>query len=159
MEIFDIGKNSELQKFTGKVTWVRMVQLNKYDKWSLNFYPDRESLDRIRDLQAEGIKNVVKKDDDGYFLQISRPSTVEFRKGVKTPVTQPRVTHSDGRSMEDVAIGNMSSGVVTCEVYSHAVPNSEKRAKAMRLYGLEVTDLVPFVSDKEASQPWNGQTS
>jgi len=156
-EMFEKGQNSEMMKFKGKVSWVRGVQPNKFDRWSLNLHPDATSLEVIRDLQAEGVKNVIKKDEDGYYLQISRPTTVEMRKGYKQPVTPPILRREDGSSLEGVAIGNGSDAVVTCEVYSHPVPNSEKRAKAMRWYALDVVDLIPF--DRPEDNAWNGQTS
>lgn len=159
-DIYVRGMNSTDIKLKGKLSWVRGVQPNKFDKWSVTLHPDAESLEVIRKLQAEGIKNQVKVDDDGYYLQISRPTTVELRKGVKTPVSPPVITNADGSPMEGVAIGNSSDGIVTCEVYSHPVPNTDKRAKAMRWYGVEVTNLIPFEmnKDKETSG-WDGKTS
>lgn len=152
--MFTRGMNSEDVLLKGKVSWVRMVQPNKYDKWSLTLHPDTESLNIIRDLQGDGVKNVVKKDDDGqYFLQISRPTTVELRKGVKQAVTPPIITHLDGRPMEGVAIGNGTDGTVIVEVYSHPVPNTEKRAKAMRLSGLKIENLVPFEIKEDYGNP------
>lgn len=156
-EMFTKGQNSEDVKLKGKVSWVRGVQPNKFDRWSLNLHPDTASLERIRELQAEGVKNVIKKDEDGYYLQISRPTTVEMRKGYKQPVTPPIIRGKDGASMEGVAIGNGSDAIVTVEVYSHPVPNTDKRAKAMRWLELDVVDLIPFERPEESA--WNGQTS
>ncbi len=139
------GKNSDDLKLKGKVSWVRLREPNKFDKWSLNIHPDAESLEQFRELQAEGVKNQIKKDDDGYYFQISRPVTIELRRGVKTPVTEPWIKDKDGNEFEG-NVGNGSEGIVHCEVYSHPVPNTEKRAKAIRLMGLEITDLIPFES-------------
>lgn len=159
-ELFVKGMQSEEMTFKGKLSWVRMVQPNKFDKWSLTLHPDAESLKKISVLQKEGIKNQLKIDDDGNYLQISRPTTIELRRGVKTPVSQPVITNSDGSPMEGVAVGNGSDGIVTCEVYSHPVPNTDKRAKAMRLLSLEVTNLIPFEMSKPGETAgWNGQTS
>lgn len=154
MNSFTRGQNSYDVELKGKVSWVRMVQPNKYDKWSLTLHPDTESLNIIRDLQAEGVKNVIKKDDDNqYYLQISRPTTVELRKGVKSGVTPPIITDMDGRPMEGMAIGNGTDGTVICEVYSHPVPNSDKRAKALRLAGLKIENLVPFNIQTDYGNP------
>jgi hypothetical protein len=143
---FDRGINSEILELQGKLMYCRVVELNKYGKWSLDFYPDAPSLERLRRLQAEGIKNVMKLDDEGqYHIQISRPATVEFQKGVVQSVAPPKVRDKDKQPLPDnIRIGNGSDGKVAVEVYTHRVPNSEKRAKAMRLYGVEVTNLVPF---------------
>jgi hypothetical protein len=156
-EFYVRGQNSVDVKLKGKLSWVRGTQPNKFEKWSLNLHPDAESLAIFRDLQVDGVKNQLKKDDDGLYFQISRPTFVEFRKGVKTPVAPPVITHADGRSMDGVSIGNGSDGVVTCEVYTHPVPNTEKRAKAMRWLSLEVTDLVPFETKQDGG--WDGKTS
>lgn len=148
--MFVKGKNSELVKFKGKFTYVYYKGLNKFDKWSLEFYPDRDSLDRIRDLQAEGVKNVIKKNDDNeYHVQISRLPFVEFVKGQKESVQPPTITF-EGKPF-DGGIGNGSDGTCICEVYSHKVPSSDtKRAKAMRWYGLEIENLVPFEMPAQA---------
>lgn len=148
---FDKGQNSTLMDFKGKVMWCRLVDLNRYGKWSLDLYPDHDSLEKLRELQAEGVKNVIKKDDDGYHLQISRPPTVEFQKGVVQSVTPPRIRDKDKQPLPaNVLIGNGSDGTVTVEVYTHRVPNSEKRAKAMRLYGVTLDNLIPFETTEES---------
>lgn len=156
---FHKGANSEVIFLNGKVSWVRHITPNKFDKWSCQFYPDAESLERLRELQAEGIKNVIKKDDDGYNLQLSRPTFVEFRKGVKQGVTPPVITDMEGKPMEGISIGNGTDATVVCEVYSHRVPNSEKRAKAIRWMGLKIQNLVPFNPNSDYSNPEVGATA
>lgn len=151
--------NSEVVLFHGKVGWVRHIMPNKFDKWSCQFWPDTESLERIRELQAEGVKNVIKKDDDGYNLQLSRPTTVEFRKGVKQGVTPPLITDMDGKPLENLAIGNGTDAVVVCEKYTHRVPNSEKRATAIRWMGLKIENLVPFNVDSDYTNPELAETA
>jgi len=161
---FDRGVNSTIMELKGKFMYCRVVELNKYGKWSLDFYPDPESLEKLRRLQAEGIKNVIKLDDDGqYHVQISRPPTIELQKGQMQSVTPVKVRDKDKQPLPDnIRIGNGSEGKVAVEVYTHRVPNSEKRAKAMRLYGVEVENLVPFEvtvegfdAESEAAQtPW-----
>lgn len=161
---FDRGVNSTIQELKGKLMWVRCNDLNKYGKWSLDLYPDQESLEVLRRLQAEGIKNVIKLDDEGqYHIQISRPAELELQKGTKISVAPPKLRMQDRSPLpENIRIGNGSDGVVAVEVYTHRVPNSDKRAKAMRLYGVEVHNLVPFevtdegfdVESEAAQQVW-----
>lgn len=148
---FDRGVNSSIMELKGKLMWCRLVELNKYGKWSLDLFPDTESLEKLRRLQAEGIKNVIKLDDEGsYHVQISRPAQIEFQKGHFQSVTPPKLRDKDKQPLPDnVRIGNGSDGVVAVEVYTHRVPNSEKRAKAMRLYGVEVHNLIPFEVTEE----------
>src|SRR5882672_9705437 len=106
MEYFTHGKNSIDQELTGRVTWCRASSLNKFQKWSLNLYPDAASLQILRELKKEGIRNEMKMDDDGFFFQISRPSKIKLKPNVETLVTPPVVTHADGRDMTDVLIGD-----------------------------------------------------
>lgn len=147
---FDRGQGSEIIELKGKLMWVRVNELNKYGKWSLDLYPDTESLEKLRRLQAEGIKNVMKMDDNEYHMQISRPAQIEFQKGTVQSVNPPKIRDKDKQPLPDnIRIGNGSDGIVAVEVYTHRVPNSEKRAKAMRLYGVEVTNLIPFEVTEE----------
>lgn len=155
---FDKGQNSTMVDLKGKLMWCRIVDLNRYGKWSLDLYPDAESLEKLRELQAEGVKNVIKKDDEGYHVQISRPPSLNFGRASEQSVTPPRIRDKDKQPLPaNVLIGNGSDGTVTVEVYTHRVPNSEKRAKAMRLYGVTVENLIPFELTEEA--PTEGGTS
>ena len=140
---FDRSNTSELVNFTGKVRFVQAVDLNKFGKWSIQFYPDTDSLEHLRDLQAQGIKNVMKKDEEGYNIQISRPPSIEFQKGVATPVTAPKVRDKDKNPIDGRSVGDGSDAIVTVELYSYKVPNSERRGKAIRFYGLTINELVP----------------
>lgn len=152
LEPFDRGKNSEILELKGKLMWVRCVDLNKYGKWSLDLYPDADSLEKLRELQADGVKNVIKKDDEGYHVQISRPPTVEFQKGVVQSVTPPKIRDKDKLPLpENIRIGNGSDGIVAVERYKYKLPNSEKRVSAIRLYGIQVMNLVPFELSTEES--------
>src|SRR5476651_1198015 len=65
--------------FQGKAKWVRFDKVNDWGKWTMVLYPNDKSLARIRDLQGEGVKNVIKKDDDGYYTTFSRPNSKLMR--------------------------------------------------------------------------------
>jgi len=149
LQPFDRSNTSELINFTGKIRWVLVVDPNKFGKWSIQFYPNNDSLEHLRELQAQGIKNVMKKDEDGYHMQISRPTSIEFAKGVATPVLPPKVRDKDKQPIDGRSIGDGSDAIVTCEYYSYTVPQSKQRGKAIRLYGLTVNELVP----KEVPEP------
>lgn len=142
-DYFTKGNKSEEIQLKGKVTWVCLHTLNKYEKWSLNYYPDAASLEIFRDLQLMGVKNKLKKDDDGIFFQLSRPSFIELRKGIKTPVTEPWVKDADGNPIDGSIVGDGSDVIITCEKYTHPIPNSEKRDTAIRLMGINVINLIP----------------
>lgn len=148
MTSFTRGKGSEDVYVKGKVSWVKHLTPNQWDKWSVTLHPDAASLEIIRDLQAEGVKNVIKKDEDGYFVQFSRPCTIELRKGVKSGVTPPEVVDTNGSPMDGIAIGNGSDATVKLEVYSHATPTGG-RAKAARWAALRIDNLIPFNRDTD----------
>lgn len=148
MSSFTRGKGSEDVYVSGKISWVRAITPNEWNKWTICLHPDAASLEIIRDLQAQGIKNVIKKDEDGYYVRFSRPCEIELRKGQKTGVTPPEVVNSEGAPMEDVAIGNGSDGTIKLEVYQHGTPGGGK-AKAARWAALRIDNLIPFNRDTD----------
>jgi len=138
---------SNLEDFHGKIKFIHAVNMNKYDKWSVTFYPDSKSLDRIRELQAEGIKNVMKKDDDGYYIQFSREPTKLIR-GKVVAFAAPKVVDRDGQPFDGNKIGWGSDATIRLEVYQHGTPNGGK-AKAARWDSIRVDNLIPFNAEKQ----------
>lgn len=132
----------------GKGSWIRPQVVNQWGKYSMVLHPNAESLEKIRDLQAEGVKNVIGKDDDGYFVRLSRPSEIKIDGKIKGLVP-PEVFGPDGNPLRDVLIGNGSDVTVKMEVYLHKVPASDKKAKAMRWLAIKVNELIPFTPEKD----------
>lgn len=134
----------------GKLKWCKLVQPDmKYGKWSVVVYPNNESLEKIRALQSEGIKNVIKKDDEGYFTTFSRPIE-RTQNSKKVGMAPPIILQADGKTpLVGVAIGNGSDGTVKLEVYQHAVPGGTKKAKAARLYSVRIDNLIPFEKSRD----------
>jgi len=134
----------------GKIKYIHAVNLNKYGDWSITIYPDNASLEVIRDYQAKGFKNVMKKDDDGYFIQFKRPPT-KLMRGKVVAFTAPKVLveKSDGtvEPMDGTKVGWGSDGIVRLEVYQHGTPSGGK-AFACRWDSLKITNLVEFTPDK-----------
>lgn len=139
--------NTEFVYITGKLKWVRVQTPDPWNNWKVTVYPDNPSLDKIRELQAEGVKNVLKKDEDGYFVVFRRPAS-KTMKGKVVGFAPPEVLQKDGTPLRDVLVGNGSDGVVKLEVYSHNTPGGGK-AKAARLLALRVDNLIPFTVDKD----------
>lgn len=144
---FDISSKEELIKFKGKGTWFQVTDINKFGNWSMNLYPDADSLERLRALT---LKNVFKKDDDGYYMQISRQTQIEFTKGVVTMVTPVKLKMKDGSPVTE-RIGDGSDVEVTCALRKFKVPNSERYGNAIRLYGITVENLVPAAPRTETT--------
>ncbi len=136
-----------LTKIEGELDWTRVVNPEEYNgkkHWSTTVHPTRDSLDVIRDLQADGIKNVVKKDDRGYYVKFSRPIQQEKKGKIVKTFQPPIVTDKDGNVIDGMKIGNGSKGVVTLDVYEHAIQGGGK-AKAARLESIQITELVEYV--------------
>lgn len=135
--------------FTGKGKWVRVqIPDPQFKKYSLRLYPDTASLDKFKSLQKEGVKNFLKRDEDGDYFNLSRPSE-KIIKGVLRAFEPPLVLMPDGQTpMRNVNIGNGSDLTVKVQVYSHKTPNG-KDAKAIRLESIRVDNLVPFEARKD----------
>lgn len=146
-------KNSEFVFLKGKVSWVRYITPDeKFGKWSVRLHPDEESLKTLQTLQMEkAIKNQFKKDEDGYYMQFSRPISRKI-KGKEIAMTPPVVLNADGTPMEGVAIGNGSDGIVKLEVYSYPTPTGG-RGYAARWDSLRIDNLIPFNKDTDFPDP------
>lgn len=132
----------------GKCKWAHVTRLNRYDAWSIELWPIQEDLERLRELQAKGMKNTMRKDDDGYNIRFKREPKKEIRLRtgeMKTLIfAPPTVTMSDGSPLpQGVSIGNGSDVTVLLEVYEHATPGGGS-AVAARLDGVRVDNLIPF---------------
>lgn len=138
--------STELIDVQGKLKYVHAVAFNKYDKWSVVFYPNQASLEIIRDLQAQGVKNVMKKDDDGYFIQFSREPT-KLMRGKVIAFTAPKVIDKEGKQFDGNKIGRGSDATIRLEVYQHGTPSGGK-AKAARWDSIRIDNLVPWDPDK-----------
>lgn len=116
-------------------------------EWSVMLRPDQESLMKIMDMQALGVKNKLSKDDTGQHYQISfkRPTqTVNKKTGAVLKTFQaPQVFQADGATILEELVGNGSKGFVKIELYEHNAPGG-KKAHAARLDSVCVTDLVPY---------------
>lgn len=137
-------------KMKGKAAWVRHKKPDeKYNKWSHQFHPDAEALEIIRDLQSKGLKNRLKKNEEGYYTNFGRPSVRE-RRGVKEYLDPPKVLNVDGSEF-DGFVGDGSDVEITLEVYDHAVPGGG-RGIAARWVDMTVLSAVPYTAP-EPSKP------
>jgi hypothetical protein len=132
----------------GKGSWIRTNQTNPWGKWVATIHPTPgEDLEKVRELSAAGVKNVIKKDDDGYFITYSRPSEKEDRMGRKYGLSPVQVVDNTGKPFSDL-IGNGSDVTIKLEVYQHNTPGGGK-AKAARLAAIRVDNLVPYIPDRD----------
>lgn len=145
-------KGSDYVYIKGKVSWVKYVTPDPtYNKWSITIHPDAESVELIRELQTQGVKNQWKKDEDGYYIAFSRPADRKINGkvlGMKPPV----VLNAEGVPMDGVAIGNGSDATVKLEIYQHPTPSGGK-AKAARWESVRIDNLIPFNKDTDYPDP------
>lgn len=141
---------SQMHYIQGKVSWFRPKVPNKWNKWSVQIHPTADGLELIRELQSQGLKNQLKKDDDGYFLNVSRPVTKETSTGKILSFKPVEVFDADG-SPFDGNVGNGSDVTIKIEVYEHNTPGGGK-AKAMRWVSARIDNLIPFNPDKDLNE-------
>ena len=127
---------------TGKSKFAFVHRFNQFGKWVVGIYPDQPSLDKVRKLIEEGIKNELKKDDDGYWIAFSRPPEKQDRTGRKFSLSPPLVVDKDGRSTTD-NIGYGSDIAVRLETYG-GKSLIGSTYKAARLSGVKIYNLVPY---------------
>lgn len=155
--------NTRFYYLKGKCKWFRPHKVSDYGKWEHVLYPDTESLEIINNLKkgtdiAEGIKNLIKKDDDGYFVRLTRPASKQMR-GKVVGFSPPQVLDRDGVPLQNVNIGNGSDVTTKVEVYQYPVPayqggSSPKRfGTAMRWESTRVDNLVPFLPRTDFTEP------
>jgi hypothetical protein len=137
--------SSQLIDVKGKIKFIHAVNFNKYDKWSVTLTPDQPSLEIIRDLQAKGIKNVMKKDDDGYYIQFSREPTKLIR-GKVVAFAAPKVFDDKGVLMDGSKVGRGSDATIRLEVYPHGTPNGGK-SHAARWDSIRIDNLIVWDPD------------
>ena len=146
------NQKSYFEYLSGKAKWVRAKNPDpKFGKWNMTLYPYDEDLKKFKALQDEGVLTRLKKDDDGYYFQISRPVN-KMMKGVLIQFTAPKVIDKDGVVIEDGAgVGNGSDVTVKVQVYSYPKPTGGW-GKAIRWEGLKVNNLVPYKADSFPTQ-------
>lgn len=134
----------------GKAKWFRHMHPEEFrgkTTWKHTIYLDEESLERVRDLQSQGLKNVLKKDEDGYYVSFSRPTAMKWKDkntGIERtmPFEAPVVRLKNNNAPYTGNVGNGSDIETKLEVYSHAVPGGGK-AKAARWLATRIDSLVP----------------
>lgn len=140
---------SEFVEITGTFMWTRSAK-PELDPWGNENYstairPDAGSLETVMDLQAQGIRNTLKKDDEGYYVSFKRPHSRKMR-GEDVVLGPPAIYEADGITPLKDLIGNGSKGTIKLEIYSYKAPGTDKQSKAARWHSATITDLVPYFS-------------
>lgn len=144
----------------GKLKWPKLVQADSKfgePKWSVVLYPDADSHNKILELQKKGIKNVIKKDEEGWFVTFSRHVSKTYRGKIKTfsppiLVDGKKPLPSGGYEPFTDAIGNGTDATVKIEVYAYKAPTDpigKMTGCACRLVSVRVDNLVPYAPNKD----------
>lgn len=174
MAEFDIKEPKERTRnlwfefIEGMFKWVRHTKLDDWGKWKSVVYPNSESLEKIREWQAQGLKNKVSKDDDGWFTTFSRPAS-KLMKGKIVGFEAPKIFDgtqklADGsyKMITEPIVGNGSTGIMKLELYNYTPPGSVNKAVAARWLSTRIDNLVPFDGlkdyDKEEARAVKGLT-
>jgi len=138
------SRREDIVYLKGTIKWCKHIRPDPtYDKWSVVMYVDGPELDKVREWQALGIKNKVQKDDDGWFITLSRKTSLQF-KGTIKGLQPPRVVDPQGIPI-DKPVGNGSTGVAKCILWmSKLYPGKNLRWEALR-----VDNLVEFDPEKD----------
>src|ERR1700753_3499829 len=125
------AKKTRTEYVQGKLSWVKVVKPDlTYNCWTATIHPTPDSLEKIREWQSEGLKNQIKKDDDGWYTKFRCQVSRERKDGTIWTFEAPKVVDKDGRPMDGNTIGNGSDGTIKLEVYEHGTPGGGKAIAA-----------------------------
>lgn len=135
----------EVVYLTGIIKWCKHVRPDStYNKWSVVMYIVGEELEKARMWQAkQGIKNNLKMDDDGWYITLSRKTTITV-KGRDVGLEPPKVIDKDGIPITEM-VGNGSAGTAKCVLWS----TKNYPGKNLRWEALKIDNLVKFNPEKD----------
>ncbi len=146
---------SDFITLQGKCTWNYLTMPDAQfgePKYKIKLYPDAASYEKILKLkEPPAIMNVIGKDDDGYFINISRPVTINNR-GKMQALPLPQILDgknplpNGGFAPLDARVGHGSDVTVKCEVRSYNT-KAKTAGRSLRLTAVRVDNLVPFNTD------------
>src|SRR5258706_1774051 len=109
---------NKIEFLRGKSKWANVIVPGKFAKWTIDLNLDNDSLTKVLAWKKEGIQNHITKDDDGYWVTISRPIKWKGRDGVEQPMAPPSVLNADNTVYTGTKIGNGSDVEVKVELRS-----------------------------------------
>lgn len=121
----------------GTAKYSKLMAVDMYGKHSLTIYPDQESMNRVHKLISEGVKNKIRKDDDGYCITFSRPTTIKTKTKGEVALDPVRVVDKNNRILSDKAIPDGEDITMTLECYGGKSPTGFGTYKAARLLSVK----------------------
>lgn len=134
----------------GVFSWARLVTPEEFEGerfWSITVHPTNESLEKVRELQARGIMNKMKKNDDGYYVRFKR-NCFGKKKGVPFAMEPPKVFNKEKQLIDGMKVGNGTSGTIKLDCYGGDKP---RKYFAARLDSIMVDELKEWQEDKDLS--------
>lgn len=116
----------EIKKIEGSLDWVKChpdfpEEFDGKRSWSVIVHPTKDSLETVRDMQADGIKNVVKRGDapGDYYVKFSRKCEKVNKAGkVQEKFEAPKVYLPDGSLFDNKKmLGNGCEGILDIDFY------------------------------------------
>jgi hypothetical protein len=140
---------------SGKVRWFKHRMPNKFGSFSHSLYLNPESLDLFKKLKEKdgerlGIQTEIKQDEDGYFVNISRPASRVYGGKVVT-FAPPVILDKNNNTLYDVMIGDGSD--VTTKVQWYPFKFGNKLGSAIRWESSRIENLVPQNEDRSILSP------
>jgi hypothetical protein len=142
------GKRSWTEYVSGKAKWVCAHKPNQYGDYKMDLYPDEQSLSKIMKWKEEGLKNVIRKDDDGAVIAFKRASSKLIR-GKVVGFGPPEIIDAEGKPTPHVQVGNGSDVTVRINIYRFNGPTGSKPGIATRWDALRIDNLVPYNASKD----------
>lgn len=114
-------------------------------KWSTNIYLEGTELEKFREWQADGIKNNLKKDEDGWYAALNRKCSIETKGGKIVGLEPPFVFREENGNKIPITdlVGNGSTGIAKCILWEFN-PTPQIKGKALRWESLRIDNLVPY---------------
>lgn len=142
---------------SGKVGYSSLTRPDQYGKYNVKLYfsGNSDTFKKVEELKAEGLKNTIGKDEDGYFMYLRRPHQSE-KAGKITAYGPPKILDSDGRVFEKM-IGRGSD--VTCKLQCYWGKMKLGSYYGSRLEAVRVDNLVPYEPSKDFDEREQKQVS
>lgn len=149
----------------GKAKWAKLITPDtKFGSaWSVVLYLTPESYQTVMGLKemhgkTKGIMNVIKKDEDGYYITLKR-QTSKLIKGQVVGFAPPEVLEANGKeTLRNAMVGNGSDITCKVQVYNYPDKLSGGMGTAIRLESVRVDNLIPYEMKNDFDEEQKRQT-
>lgn len=140
--------NERVELISDNLSWIKTdipEEYNGKQSWSVTAHLNPDGVNKVMELKAEGVKNVLKKDDKGWYVKFSRPVVQKNKEGKVTKQFNPPVVSGPDGTIVNGMVANGATGTVVLDVYQHPVQGGGK-AKAARLEGIKLNTWTMYGS-------------